>query len=461
MRNELLYKWVFSFMASLLVVIVVATQFRLMKAVDYIVIPPPSVSEEGEVQEDQGTPGVILSQNGEVIFNGSHTTYPEFYVTAANINSGNGTHLSHQTIAYKYREELAIESLSVWGGMHSFKGRSGSEITTTLLSGQDHAAIREAFSGYQGALFAYDYVTGEVLINLSLPSAQTGTETDGHLTNRVFGYHTPGSTMKMVTLICALTQNPELRDFTHSCTGSYKLPSGGEVTCEYVHGSSLSMSDAIGHSCNCYFAALIGQLDVEETCEILQSLGFNTKEEKALEDHIDRLVYRKGYASFNSNSSFDSVWRLIGQGSTVSLVDMARIAGAVANGGSSAKPYIIEQIYDPDTDTVTHQAAPGANTELMSSSVADTLFDLWSRAVEERYYTRKTPLDNRVTLAKSGTSEHIDAATGEEYNNRLLVGVMEEHDVAFMLMVEHLPAGDSLIVTIANTLAQVIDNAGR
>ena len=44
MRNELLYKWVFSFMASLLVVIVVATQFRLMKAVDYIVIPPPSFS---------------------------------------------------------------------------------------------------------------------------------------------------------------------------------------------------------------------------------------------------------------------------------------------------------------------------------------------------------------------------------------------------------------------------------
>ena len=66
-----------------------------------------------------------------------------------------------------------------------------------------------------------------------------------------------------------------------------------------------------------------------------------------------------------------------------------------------------------------------------------------------------------MTLAKSGTSEHTDSATGEEYNNRLLVGVMEEHNVAFMLMVERLPAGDSLIVTIANTLAQVIDDAGR
>lgn len=461
MRNELLYKWAFGFMAFLLAAIVVVTQYRLMLAVDYIVVPPPPTTAEGVVQEDQGTPGVVCSQDGEVIFDGSHTKYPEFYAIAANVNSGNGTHLSHHTIAYKYREELAIETLSVWGGMHSFVGRSGSKITTTLLSGESHAALREAFSGYQGALFAYDYVTGEVLISLSLPSAQTGTDTDGHLTNRVFGYHTPGSTMKMVTLICALTQNPELQDFTHTCTGTYKLPSGGEVTCEYDHGASLSMSDAIGHSCNCYFAALIGQLDVEETCEILQSLGFNTKEEKALEDHIDRLLYRKGYAIFDSNTSFDSVWRLIGQGSTVSLVDMAQIAGAVANDGFAAKPYIIEEIYDPDKDIVTHQAAPGAMTELMRSSVADVLSELWHEAVEERYYTRKTPLDNRVTLAKSGTSEHIDPVTGEEYNNRLLVGVMEEYDVAFMLMVERLPAGDSLIVTIANTLAQVIDDAGR
>lgn len=460
MRNELRYKWAFGFMTFLLVAIVIATQYRLTLAVDDIVVPPTPTTAEGTAQEDRGTPGVICAQNGDILFDGTYTKYPEFYSSVANINSGNGTHLSHHTIAYHYRDKLAIESLSVWGGMHNFAGHSGSKITTTLLSGDSHATLREAFSGYQGALFAYNYVTGEVLINLSLPSSQTGTETDGHLTNRVLGFHTPGSTMKIVTLICALTQNPELQSFTHSCTGSYKLPSGSVVTCEYVHGKSLSMSDAIGHSCNCYFAALIGQMDVAETCKILKSLGFNTKENKALDDHIDRLVYHKGFTTFDSNTSFDSVWKLIGQGSAVSLVDMARIAGAVANGGSSAKPYIIEQIYDPDKDIVTHQAAPGDTTELLNSSVADTLFDMWHKAVEDRYYTRKTPLDKRVTLAKSGTSEHIDPVTGDEYNNRLLLGVMEEHDVAFMLMVEHLPAGDSLIVTIANTLAQVIDDAG-
>lgn len=460
MRNELLYKWAFKLMSLALVAILVVTQVRLHRAIPYIVVPPPATTPEGEVDTEQGTPGVICTRDGEVVFDGATTKYPVFYAVVANIDKGNGTHLSQHPLAYKYRDELAIDTLSIWSGIHSFKSSSGSEILTTLLPGSDHQALAEAFNGYRGSLFAYNYVTGEVLIDLSLPAAQSGTDDDGHLTNRVLGVHTPGSTMKIVTLVCALTQDPSLQNHTHSCTGSYSLPGGGEVTCEFAHGSSLSMSDAIGHSCNCYFASLIQQLDADDVCKTLQKLGFNTSENKSKTDQLDRLVYKKGYATFEGTGAFDDVWKLIGQGSTISLIDMSRIAGAIANGGSSAVPYIVEDIYDPDEDVITYQSNPGTSTQLMSTEVADALFEMWSDAVEDRYYTRKTPLDQRVTLAKSGTSEHIDNKTGEEYNNRLLIGAMAEHDVAFMLMVEHLPAGDSLIVTIANTLAQIIDDAG-
>jgi cell division protein FtsI/penicillin-binding protein 2 len=50
-------------------------------------------------------------------------------------------------------------------------------------------------------------------------------------------------------------------------------------------------------------------------------------------------------------ASFKNVWSLVGQGQTlVNAADMAMIAGAVANGGKTAVPYIVESVTNPNKD---------------------------------------------------------------------------------------------------------------
>lgn len=459
MRSEIRNQPLIIVMAVLLAAIVVLVQVRLAFAADQVkpidLSSPINIEVSGgeEPITVTGNHGFISTRDGEVVFDGTATKYPALYAIVGNVKDG--AHQNDYTLGYLYQEQMKPETLTVWGGIHTFDSDSGVEMRTTLLPGPAQQTLYEAFGGYHGALFAYNYVTGEVYTMLSVPSAQDGPEDDGHLTNRVRSVYTPGSTMKIVTLVCALTQDPDFQNYTYTCTGAHILSSGAEVTCGVAHSGPLTMSQAIGKSCNCYFASLIEQLDVDETCDILEEMGISPADKYGT-GYIDKISYKKGIASFENNTSFSQIWKLIGQGSEVSLIDMARMAGAVMNGGSCAAPYIVQCIYNPNEDVFTEVAEAAEMDELVTPETAALLKPMWADAVANYYSSR---VDSSITLAKTGTSEHIDDTTGEEYNNRLLLGVMEEYNTAFMLVVERLSPGDSKIMDIANTLAQVLREA--
>lgn len=459
MRSEIRNQGFMIFISFTLVLMTILVQARLIAASDQVTLVNPR--SPFQITEDDGIPitvagayGSICTMDGEVVYDGSTTKYAPFYPTIANVYKG--LHLSEYTLAWYHAEALKPESLNVLGGLHNYKANSGVRMTTTLLPGPAQQVLYDAFGEYNGALFAYNYVTGEVYSMLSVPAAQFGDEEDKYLINRNCGVYTPGSTMKIVTLVCALTQNPELQNYTYTCTGTHEVPNGKAITCDYVHYGPLTMSDAIGHSCNCYFASLIEQLDVDKTCDILDDLGINSLG-KYKTDYIDLIPYRKGIAQFEKNNSSQHIWKLIGQGSEVNLIDMARLAGAIANGGSSAVPYLVDSIYDPNDEVYTLSNPEAKMVDLVSTRTAELLKPMWSDAVKNHYSNR---LDHRITLAKTGTAEYKDKA-GSEYHNRLLMGVVEEYNTAFILVVEHLPAGNSKIMDIGNTLVQVLHEASQ
>lgn len=457
MRREIRNQGFMIFIAFTLVLMVILVQVRLICASDQVT--PANPRSPFRITSDDGAPvtvigayGSVCTRDGEVVYDGSTTKYPQFLPTVANVYKGK--HLSEFTLAWYYAEALKPESLSVMGGLRNYNANSGVRMTTTLLPGPAQEAIYDSFGDYNGALFAYNYVTGEVYSMLSVPSAQFGDEADNYLINRNRSVYTPGSTMKIVTLVCALTQNPEFKDYTYTCTGTYEPPKGRAITCDYPHNGPQTMSEAIGNSCNCYFASLIRQLDVDKTCDILDSLGIDSLG-KYKTDYIDKIPYKKGIAQFEKNSSDQHIWKLIGQGSEVSLIDMAKLAGAIANGGSCAAPYIVESIYDPNDEVYTLSDPEVKMEDLVSPETAGLLKPMWTEAVKQSYSKR---LDSRITLAKTGTAEYKDK-DGNEYHNRLLMGVIEESNTAFVLVVEKLPAGNSKIMEIGNTLAQVLSDA--
>lgn len=399
----------------------------------------------------------ITTSNGDILHQGSCID-PEIFGNLIGDSLGykDGSLPVENAIVPKYKEELKITGFNPLVGAASLKQRNTSDLRTTLLSVNAHEHIKSLFGSYNGVCCVYNYVTGEVYMLLSLPSGlKTGPDAvSGSLrNNNLRNCFIPGSTMKIVATICALDQG--LDDYTTTCTGETTLPDGNVAKCHSIHGK-VDLKRAIGGSCNCYMAELIQKLNINEARQSLEKLGFilhsdaenvETDGQPPLQGDLSRLTYTYSTTVFDSNGTFSDVWGLIGQGkSQITPLHMATIAGSVANGGCTAKPYLMERI-TAGSGKVLFQEKGGDMMELVDPETVELTRQYWQEAVAD-YYTN---VDDAITLAKSGTAEQGNGTT-----NRMLMGAMEEYNTAFFILVEGLPSGDPLIYTIANNLVQYL-----
>lgn len=437
MRAEKRKRYIGLILVVVLLLSVPAVYIRVLSASRHI-----GGKKISQLTNDAGT---ITDRYGTVLYDDSGCKHPELLG-----NLIGGSPMVSKSISDLYAKEMAPSGFNALQGLSSLDDRISHEVMTTLIPVKDQQKLQEAFGDYNGALFAYNYKSGEVYVILSKPSSFSADATDGAYTNRCLSSrYIPGSTMKIVAVILALDHDKDLAKFKATCTGTLELPTGDVVKCHGVHGE-VDMVKGIGKSCNCYMAALIQQLDEKEAREVLEELGIYTDNEGEA-SYVDRLRRVTSTTRFKSAHTFQDVWALIGQGdSAVNMVDMAMIAGSVVNNGKAAQPYLVEGIYEVDTEKQTYSAKSGKDVTLINFATARRVEDVWSKAVEAHYSSR---INAPISHAKTGTAQLGDGST-----NRMLMGVMEEYDTAFYLVVEGLPSGDNLIFDIANKLADILPN---
>lgn len=147
--------------------------------------------------------------------------------------------------------------------------------------------------GKKGSIIISDPNSGEILALVNRPSfspnifangishsdwQRLSSDADYPLTNRsVQGLYSPGSIFKVVTAIAALEEGVTDRKRKIYCSGSFEL-AGQVFTCwnETGHGS-LSIVDAIAHSCNIYFYTLGKDLGIERFNKYMQKFGLGEK----------------------------------------------------------------------------------------------------------------------------------------------------------------------------------------
>jgi cell division protein FtsI/penicillin-binding protein 2 len=434
MRAEKRKKYITWILVFLLVLSVPAVWLRVLLASRHM--------GSKEIVKLTGDHGTITDRYDTVLYDGQCKA-PE---TVGNLIGGS-PRLS-KTLANLYADEIAPAGFRILSGIRSLDERVSRVMKTTLLPLKEQKWLQEAFGEYHGALFAFNYLTGEVYCMLSFPSSFADDARDGAYTNRCLSStYIPGSTMKIITVICALEQDEELIHFKAVCTGELELPGGDVVKCHGVHGE-VDLVKGIGKSCNCYMAQLISRLDVQKTRETLEKLGIRTSGEGEAA-YVDRLRHTTGSTRFQSPHTFRDVWSLIGQGdSLVSVIDMALIAGCVANEGEVAVPYLVDSIYAADTGKAHYKREAGEKLRLIEKDTAKLVAQVWQQAVEKYYGTK---VDPDITHAKTGTAQQGNGVT-----NRLLMGAMGEYHIAFYLVVEDLPSGDNRILDIANQLTAII-----
>ena len=273
------------------------------------------------------------------------------------------------------------------------KPRKGATVQLTINSKDQQAA----YSGLQSVLQGTNHVGGVVAINpktgailamASWPSYDTNLLTSHNgitlnkndaallaqspsplLNNATQSTFPPGSTFKIVTTSSWFAQNSNNNPNTVlSSPQPLKLPNGNFLSNDSGEqcGSGSGQTPAIqafAQSCNTPFAQLGVQLGGSTLKTMADSYGFN----QAL--GIPGVTAAASNFTAEPDKSF-TAFDAIGQhDTTVTPLQEAMMAAAVANGGTLMKPYLVQQVIASDLSTV-YQTSPAMLSQPISAGIA-------------------------------------------------------------------------------------------
>ena len=271
-------------------------------------------------------------------------------------------------------------------------GAEGTEANAALtLSAAAQTAAYQALGNYHGTVGVYNYKTGEILCAVTSPSydpdnmpdvdADTSGAYDGVYVNRFFqAAYTPGSIFKIVTLAAAIETVPDWESLTFTCEGK-TIIGGQEIICEGVHGT-ITLKQALAHSCNVAFGELAGKVGTKALMEYAEKLGLSESFE------CDGIPVKAGTVDLKDADAGDLAWAGIGQYTDqVNALTFMRAMGRIAGGGTGAEPYLMAKItrgektaYEAKTETSSRalKAETAAKlTEYLRNNVA-TMYGDWT-----------------------------------------------------------------------------------
>lgn len=328
---------------------------------------------------------------------------------------------NYNYVASAYRNQL-VNQYSKWSGL-AVKGENNLPLTINS-SLQTNVYNYMAKNGIDGTAVAYDYTTGEILFMVSTPAADIADMymvnelPAGSLMNKNLYTTVPGSTMKVITLWLAYLQGIDLKEINYTCEKTYSLKTGDKIVCTGKHGR-IDVEEALGKSCNCYFAQLVEKkLDLNQAKLDLARMGF-VLDEKSNSGTLGLLNCKKPKTKITETVDFDTVWAFLGQGKTmVNPIFMCQFVGELAADNQAMVPRLVMN-EEP--------------VESMLCDIADTstLKTLWEKAFQEYYPSNR--YSSLITSAKTGTAQLRD---GKE-EQKLLLGYSADLNVSFYICFEN------------------------
>lgn len=287
-------------------------------------------------------------------------------------------------------------------------------------------AAWEALGERAGAVVALDPENGAVLASVSRPSFDParleGAEAaenwdelmedpDRPLADRATReIYPPGSTFKTVVTATALDVGVADPETTFDDVQEFQLPGStatisnfGDGLC--ADGSEVTLRRAFIRSCNTIFADLAIQVGANDLGIMAESLGFNQELEfpwDVAESRFPAEELEDDPAALGQSGIGERDVR-------ATPLQMAMVAAAVANQGRVMQPYLVDEVFDADGNTV-EETEPTELEQAMDPAAAATLTELMERVVTEGTGTAATVPGVRVA-GKTGTAQAGDGAS--------------------------------------------------
>ncbi|MFF4949224.1 penicillin-binding transpeptidase domain-containing protein [Streptomyces chattanoogensis] len=285
----------------------------------------------------------------------------------------------------------------------------------------DPAVQRAAFGGLgrrKGAVAAIEPRTGRILALVSTPSydpnslAGNGTSVSDAwrrlsraarrpLLNRAIRKtYPPGSVFKVVTAAAALESRTVTDiDAPTDTPDPYTLPGTATRLGNSVKGCrNASLKDAFRLSCNTVFARLGARVGLHALARTAERFGFNDR----------RLRIPSAVATSNFGTQMDAsqvALSAIGQfDTTATPLQMAMVAGAVANGGILTPPYLVDGVANA-RGTVLDAGPRRPARQVMGPAVAERLQEMMTDVVEHGS-GRQAAVKGATVGGKTGTAQH-------------------------------------------------------
>jgi len=264
----------------------------------------------------------------------------------------------------------------------------------------------------------------------------------------------PGSTLKIVSGFVAL-ENDIVRpdEVLVYCTGGIRF--GNRIfRCWKPEGHGwMNFHSGIVQSCDVYFYKIAETLDVNELAEGARAFGFESKtgfelrgEAKGLVPDRDYYNQRFGKGKWTQGHMLNNV---IGQGEyLVSVMQICRLAAAVANGGFLVTPHAIESI-----DGEPPLEHPTRHVRNLSKRTLALLSRAMKGVVEEKsgtaYWTR---IQGLQSAGKTGTAQNPH---GEDHAWYMGYAPADDPQIAIAVLIENAGHGGEFASPVARDMYKI------
>ncbi len=354
------------------------------------------------------------------------------------------------------------------------KRPEGEDVLTTLdPDAQQQATDLIAKAGRSGSAVALDPRTGAVKVLVSTPGYDPGKivsakalsslstdEQNKPLVDRALQFgEAPGSTMKVVTATAAIDSGKYTA--TSQVNGENDKPISGVPLANDFNESfgSIDLVTALAKSVNTAFAQVAEDLGKPTMRKYMRRFGFESKPQ--LDYPRDAMSSSQEYSRrtgkpIPATSRFVDVGRMgIGQDQlSVTTMQMAQVAAAVANGGRLMRPHLTDRIVDRDGRTV-NRIEPKLQSTVMKPGTADQVRTMME-AVVERGTGTQGAIPGVQVAGKTGTAE---TQIGKTINDVWFIAFAPSKDprVAIAVNVQKVPGfGGGIAAPIARDVMMTL-----
>lgn len=238
----------------------------------------------------------------------------------------------------------------------------------------------------------------------------------------------PGSTLKLITASATLEEGLANPNTEYYCSGAYQVEDALIHDAEYVAHGTISLTKAVGMSCNSAHMQMALNLGLTRYYKYLELFGLMEPTGIDYPAETWPIIYDK-----DDIASVELATMGFGQGIAISPIQLITAVSCIANGGTLMKPHLVKALLDEEGNaSVTYE--PEEVRKAISAQTAQEMRDIMEAQVD-LYGGSLAKIPGYRIGGKSGTANQVQGSSYVETTDASFIGVAPMEDPQIVVLV--------------------------